>query len=255
MAANTCQPVVVPGHYNPMFKVDVNVHCPLREALASEADFKVDLLVHSLQLDTFCKQEQNQVSGKVDHPGKTGTSFQNKANLAFCNLQQTLTKYRGVMHKDTYEREPYFAQLFPSVVEYNKTGSTFKRPSPSPVDSYFKQLSHVNHVLMLARQIHDDIRCGEKPKYLAHQVAVLFQAMQAIPSGSELFARHKTNIEDNFKMLKSTIADLHEFENSLPQEVEEWLLELTDGISGIVHSMPSQLSQELRPIASVFQSG
>ncbi|RUS77526.1 hypothetical protein EGW08_014710, partial [Elysia chlorotica] len=250
MAANTCQPVVVPGHYNPMFKVDVNVHCPLREALASEADFKVDLLAHSLQLDTFCKQEQfQQALGKVDYHGKTGTSFQNKANLSFCNLQQTLTKYRGVMHEDTYEREPCFAQLFPNVVEYSKTGSTFKRPGTTPIDNYLKQLSHLNHVLTLARQIHEDIRYGEKPKYLAHQVAVLFQAIQAIPSGSELLARHKTNIEENFKMLKSTIADLHEFENSLPQEVEEWLLELTDSISGVVHSMPTQLSQELRPVA------
>ncbi|GFR59816.1 hypothetical protein ElyMa_000063600, partial [Elysia marginata] len=120
---------------------------------------------------------------------------------------------------------------------------------------YFKQLSHVNHVLMLARQIHDDIRYHEKPKYLAHQVAVMFQAIQTLPSGSELLARHKTNIEENFKMLKSTIADLQEFENSLPQEVEEWLLELTSSIAGVVHSMPSQMTQELRPLASVFQSG
>ena len=48
------------------------------------------------------------------------------------------------------------------------------------------------------------------------------QAIQALPAGSDLLARHRTNIEDNFQMLKSTIADLHEFENSLPQEVEEW---------------------------------
>lgn len=239
-----------------MFKVDVNLHSPLREALISEADFKVDLFVHSFQLDTFCKQEQlnKQVSSKGDY-SKSGTSFQNKANLAYCNLQQTLTKYRGVMHNDTYEREPYYAQLFPSVVEYSKTGTSSNRQSPTSIDNYFKQLSHMNHVLMLARQIHKDIRCGEKPKYLAHQIAVLFQAIQALPSGSELLARHKTNIEDNFKMLKSTIADLHEFENSLPEEVEEWLLELTASIAGVIHSMPTQMTQELRPVASVFQSG
>ena len=41
--------------------MDVNIHSPLREPAASEADFKVDLLVHSLQLDTFCKQEQSHV--------------------------------------------------------------------------------------------------------------------------------------------------------------------------------------------------
>ncbi|GFO40080.1 hypothetical protein PoB_006658500 [Plakobranchus ocellatus] len=257
MAANCSQPVVIPGHYNRMFKVDVNLHAPLREHLASESDFKVDLLVHSLQLDTFCKQEQSQTLSKGDH-GKSATSFQNKGinfTVVKLNLYPSFSSFEPKHVFKTYEREPHFAQLFPSVLEYMKTGATFNKPKSALVDSYLKQLAQVNHVLMLSRQIHEDIRCGEKPKYLAHQVAVLFQAMQSLPSGSELLARHKTNIEDNFQMLKSTIADLHDFETSLPQEVEEWLLELTDSITSIIHSMPSQLSQEIRPLASVFQSG
>ncbi|XP_005090904.2 uncharacterized protein LOC101847011 [Aplysia californica] len=238
-----------------MFKVDVMLHAPLRDHLGTNSDLRVEVMTLSLQLDTLFKQEiLSHPSHKIDH-GKTSSSFTDKANVVHSHLQQTLAKSHNPKPPEVFLQDSCLDRLFPRVAAYlcqpNQLSISYKK---TDVDNYLCQLSALHHTLALAQQIQGDVISQPRPKYLAHQLAVLYQTISAIPSGSKSLERHRANIEENFKALKTSIAEITEDEEEeLSSEVREWVTELCDSIAQVISSLPAEITQELGPLALVLQ--
>ncbi|CAL1546907.1 unnamed protein product [Lymnaea stagnalis] len=254
MAASCCQPVVVPANYDPVFKVDVLHHAPLQERLTSASDIHLDVMVLSFQLDTLCKQS---LYTHKPEDKKSSTLRNSQANMVFGNLQQALFKlYKSskMNSSEIFPRESGLNQLFPRVAAYMAGhDDTLNKHGTTDVDDYLSQLTAMHHVLSMSRQIQNDVTHQVKPKYLAHQLAVLYQGINSIPSGDSTLSRHKSNMEENFPTLKSYLSEIWDHEDgNLSPEVQGWILDLTDNIIEEIRSMPRSMTEELLPISKLF---
>ncbi|KAK0066615.1 hypothetical protein Bpfe_004047 [Biomphalaria pfeifferi] len=254
MAASCTQPVVVPENYFPAFKVEVLLHAPIQVYQTSEADLHIDLMMLCYQLDTICKQ------GLAKSPETKRASIlrNSKATLVYNNIQQVLFKLLKSTYSGNIASFPIdsgLEELFPRVSAYMAGNehliSNFKSTA---VDEYFSQLSSMHHLLSLSKQIHEEVESQSRPKYLAHQLAILYQAIVNLPSGENVFSKHKKNLEENFPILKRHLAELSEDGESLSSEVREWVLDFTDSLMQGIRSMPSAMTRELLPLAMSFTS-
>ncbi|KAH9514807.1 hypothetical protein Btru_023684 [Bulinus truncatus] len=118
---------------------------------------------------------------------------------------------------------------------------------------YFVQLSAMHHIISLSKQIHEEVTHQSRPKYLAHQLALLYQAIVNLPSGEDVLSKHKKNLEDNFPTLKSYLSKLSvDSESVLSSDVREWVLDFTDSLIQGIRSLPKAMTKPLVPLAMSF---
>ncbi|BFZ00514.1 hypothetical protein BsWGS_03553 [Bradybaena similaris] len=254
MAAASYQPIVVPEHYDPMFKVDVFLHAPLREYTGSSADLEVNIMSLCLQLDTLLRQEYTPHKLHGNERGKVCCTFSDKANVVVRNLQHVLSSNHDPDDLELFLSESGLEWLFPRVASYISNPNKFSmKLKTTPIDNYLVQMSHLHHVLALTRQIHYDVtHTGHK--YLTHQLAALYHAISSIPSGGKALSSERNNIEENFKALKHSIDDILDREDELRlSEIRNWILNLTESIIQVISSMPRCMTEEILPVAQVLE--
>ncbi|KAK7455068.1 hypothetical protein BaRGS_00039517, partial [Batillaria attramentaria] len=162
MAVCMFPPVVIPKHYDPMFKVDVLLHEPTIASKSTADEIEVDMISLCTQLEALFKKELLQ-----EYLEKTGIS-----------------------------------RMFPRPAAYLKDcrGFSFTLES-TRTDEYLTTMSQLHQLTALSHQISEDVAKYPRPKYLAHQLALLYQCISSLPN-SEPLAKHKQSIEDNFKAVK-----------------------------------------------------
>ncbi|XP_041351575.1 uncharacterized protein LOC121370422 [Gigantopelta aegis] len=254
MAAAVHPPLVVPMRYDPSFKVDVRLHESLLATAYTSSDVDIEMMSLCAQLDALCKKELvMQPSHRIDH-GKTSSSFVNKANVVFDHMRQLLL--RSCHHTDVqeYMESKGIDRLFPRAAAYiyhpDKMSLSLKKTN---LDNYFSQLATLHQLSTLARQINNDVLTHDRPKYIAHQLALLYQSINAVQNNNML-AVLKKNIEDNFKVVKSCFMNDGD-RDSYPPELKEWLLTITSNIVSIIEEFPVQLTEDmLQPAYILAQS-
>eukprot|EP01113_Clastostelium_recurvatum_P020969 TRINITY_DN2483_c1_g1_i1.p1 TRINITY_DN2483_c1_g1~~TRINITY_DN2483_c1_g1_i1.p1 ORF type:complete len:259 (-),score=55.19 TRINITY_DN2483_c1_g1_i1:83-859(-) len=113
------------------------------------------------------------------------------------------------------------------------------------VDEYFQQMSLLHQLSSLCTQLRDDVQNLNNHKYIAHQVALLYQSVNACGSASPALLPFKKEIESQFDSIKgSTEKDktprLSAFHVS-------WLLKLTAGIMAQVETLSPDLFRKIQP--------
>ena len=85
----------------------------------------------------------------------------------------------------------------------NQSFSSSSSSSPSCSDSpgweYFSHVSHLHQLLHMATQLRNDASDAKNTKYLAHQIALLYQCMNLARGESKAL---KERIEENFETFK-----------------------------------------------------
>ncbi|XP_054771703.1 uncharacterized protein LOC129279627 [Lytechinus pictus] len=123
------------------------------------------------------------------------------------------------------------------------------------MDGYLSHLAVVNQVNALCKQLHHDAQNLNNHKYIAHQVALLYQSLNQLGNVKALLS-YRNNIEGMFKKLKAalelTAADGDSVPH-LPDEYKQWLLELTVSLQEVMSSFNASFNQPLLPAMGFLQ--
>ncbi|KAL8561321.1 hypothetical protein ACOMHN_040399 [Nucella lapillus] len=250
MAAQS--PLVRPKHYDPMFKVDIMLREPTLATKCSAAEVAVDMMALLTQYDVLCRREVRKCPYEEVQAGKTSNFFRDKARLVEDRMRQTLfkdSKY-GSRSLEENMRKHSVDACFPRPHQVLNNPSAFVISSNrTHFDEYLTCLTQLNQVASLARQLQDDISTNPRPKYLAHQIALLYQSMMSLPT-SEPLEKFKKSIQANFKTVKHMMTAEDQQGEPLPENLRAWVLELTTQLAETVESLPAEMTSPVMVPAS-----
>ncbi|XP_025079538.1 uncharacterized protein LOC112555381 isoform X2 [Pomacea canaliculata] len=196
-----------------------------------------------------------QPSHRIDN-GKVSNSFRSKANLIIERMRHVLVKDRTIHSSvEEYLGITNMSKMFPRAVQYIKDSKSFSLVSKQThLDEYIGAMSHLHQIATLSHQINEDIIKSQRPKYLAHQLALLYQSISSLKN-IEPLSQHKKSIEENFKAIKSVLINEDQPNDPVPDELRKCVWELTNQITRIVESLPSTLTQHaLLPSCLLIQT-
>eukprot|EP00727_Mastigamoeba_balamuthi_P013816 m51a1_g9057 hypothetical protein (251) ;mRNA; r:61408-62629 len=119
------------------------------------------------------------------------------------------------------------------------------------LEEYLKRVSHLSQLVRLSKQLLWDVQNLDNHKYVAHQVAVLYQTLnKVIPKGSELPVKSK--IEDGFGAVKGA-SEAPGFA-VLPQNLREWVVEVTSELLRSVYALKPEFASDLAVSMQLIRS-
>ncbi|XP_062588945.1 uncharacterized protein LOC134250598 [Saccostrea cucullata] len=147
-----------------------------------------------------------------------------------------------------------FDLLFPRAAAYLENPGHFNlNQRTEGVDKYLADLSALQNLSALSRQINTDLSNLSDHKYIAHQMAILYQSLNNV--GHTLLDPYKKSIEENFKSIKTTLSEDRETGGKqLYPEQLEWFLNLTSGIVNTINSFPPELTAEMSQPANIIKN-
>ncbi|KAL4220411.1 hypothetical protein ACF0H5_020814 [Mactra antiquata] len=244
MAAAVTAPIVSPTHYDPAFKVDIQLHQPLLSRATTPGDVKMDVMALCFQLETLCTKEL--VENSCIRNGHVSNSFIDRATVVYDKIQHVLGKI-PTQQQDclSYLKVHNLDSMYPRTVTYLANPQNFSLDlNKSTLDNYFSGVSTLSQLSTLARQLHNDCSNPSSHKYIAHQLALLYQTIAAMKN--PVFEQLKKGIEEMFKTIKSTLATTDDQQKRcLTEPLQEWLLNLTSQVLTTINSFPIELTQDM----------
>ncbi|XP_048744510.1 uncharacterized protein LOC125657784 [Ostrea edulis] len=254
MSVASTEPLVIPLLYDPSFKVDVRLHEPLLGSTTQTLDIDVELMSLCSQLDIICQKELSQHKlEKIEH-GRVSSDFTNKASMVCDRMQQLMLRSsQPNTSLQQYIVMRKFDLLFPRAAAYLENPGHFNlNQRTEGLDNYYADLSSLQNLSALSRQINSDLCNLSDHKYIAHQMAILYQSLTNV--GHALLDPYKQSIEENFKSIKSALSQEREpGVKQLYPEQKEWFLNLTSGIVNTINGFPSELTGEMSQPALVLK--
>ena len=111
---------------------------------------------------------------------------------------------------------------------------------------YFEHVSSLHQLLSMATQLRRDASNPANHKYVAHQIALLYQCMNLVRGEAKPFKRR---VEERFDAIKqATEADVP----TLSPLMQEWLEQLTEEVAATVRLFPPGMIEKLNPMLSVL---
>ncbi|XP_078312466.1 uncharacterized protein LOC111102258 isoform X1 [Crassostrea virginica] len=269
MSVVATEPLVVPLLYDPSFKVDVRLHEPVLGSSSQTLDLDVDLMSLCSQLDVICLKELSQHKlEKIEH-GRVSSDFTNKglynvlkytqaikASVVCDRMQQLMLRSgQGNTSLQQYIATKRLDLLFPRAAAYVENPGHFNlNQRTEGMDNYFTELTALQNLSGLSRQINSDLSNLSDHKYIAHQMAILYQSLNNV--GHPILDPYKRSIEENFKSIKATLSqETGSGKKQLYPEQKEWFLNLTSGIVNTINSFPAELTSEmLQPAVVLMRS-
>nr|XP_022290635.1 uncharacterized protein LOC111102258 [Crassostrea virginica] len=256
MSVVATEPLVVPLLYDPSFKVDVRLHEPVLGSSSQTLDLDVDLMSLCSQLDVICLKELSQHKlEKIEH-GRVSSDFTNKASVVCDRMQQLMLRSgQGNTSLQQYIATKRLDLLFPRAAAYVENPGHFNlNQRTEGMDNYFTELTALQNLSGLSRQINSDLSNLSDHKYIAHQMAILYQSLNNV--GHPILDPYKRSIEENFKSIKVTLSqETGSGKKQLYPEQKEWFLNLTSGIVNTINSFPAELTSEmLQPAVVLMRS-
>lgn len=143
-------------------------------------------------------------------------------------------------------------KLFPRTLAASRDDAAMSQLTKRiPMDAYFAHLSVLNQLVTVANQILHDLESLSNHKYIAHQVALLYQCLSLARSPVESF---RAELESNFSSIKRASKGLEHKAGRLPIETAAWLQSLLKQIIEAVHAMPDIYRGPLRPVIRYMKS-
>jgi hypothetical protein len=144
--------------------------------------------------------------------------------------------------------DQHMTSLFPELDSVLRTG----QPTPSRIEKqagldYFAHISVWNQLLTMSKQLNYDGTHATNHKYIAHQIALLYQCLNH--SRGE-FKPFKREIEKHFDSIKALTESC-----SVPMlraDQKEWLHGVTTGITELLTSFPQSMQEQVKPIKSIL---
>eukprot|EP00741_Cyanophora_paradoxa_P011303 tig00020554_g10918.t1 len=131
---------------------------------------------------------------------------------------------------------------FPSIIaDLTGTPRAASADSPLPLKDYLQHLGVLNQTIVMASQLREDMHLSNH-KYIAHQIALLYQCLNGIRTGVETF---KKRIESRFEEIKAVTE-----QSQCPQLSEsqkQWLLDLCADVIVAANKLPSGMLKKVEP--------
>ena len=164
------------------------------------------------------------------------------------HVQDLISGYGPYTDGNSELQRTQVAKLFPDLDAVLRTG----HPNPTrsekqPGLEYFSQMTVWNQLLTMTQQLHHDAENAINHKYVAHQIALLYQCLN-LARGE--FKPFKRDIEGEFDKIKALTESC-----SAPQltfEQRQWLRGVTAGIMGLLNSITPSMQQQIEPLASII---
>ncbi|XP_064615546.1 uncharacterized protein LOC135479586 [Liolophura sinensis] len=246
MAATATPPLAVPLRYDPTYKVDIRLHEPLLSHGITQLEVKVEMLALCEQFEVICRHEVAESSKSHSHP-RVSNVFHNKATVIMDKMNQIFLKLpQGSPSLQEYLNQTGLEHLYPRLATYIRGANQFSlSTSPGSMEGYFSCMAGLHQVASLAAQINNDARSMTNHKYLAHQMALLYQSLNGV-GDSPVIVQYKKMIEDNFKPLKaSLIVDKDLNKPILVDEMKTWLMEVTGNLMNFIAGFPADLTSHM----------
>ncbi|XP_046851992.1 uncharacterized protein LOC124445316 [Xenia sp. Carnegie-2017] len=218
--------------YDPSFKVDVQLDAPLRKVSLSLKDVSVEIMTICSQLESLCKQyttKTAEISPK--NKNKYHSSFEAEARFAWWKMEENL--YFLPTPQPTlkeYLEKSGLMYLFPRVMSYiiNPDGPSFFGQE-SLLQEHFNTPGVLNQIITLSNQLSNVAFNGSNHKYMAHQLALLYQSINQIHCPT--LHEQKIEVKNNFREFKSklTVKD-KERTSKLPEDEKEWVKKIKKSI-------------------------
>lgn len=250
-------PLRTPLAYDPSFKVDIQLDEPLWKVLLSPSDVAIEVLTLCSQLEPLCKRKYTTKSGKISNSHKIEyqNSFEPKARVVLRKMEEYLQFLpRPQPTLEEYLEYTGLAELFPRVMSYvvNPELPSFFGQEYH-LEEHFSTFGLLNQLVTLSHQLNYDAFNRSNHKYMAHQLALLYQSINLLGS-KELFA-HKKEVEGNFKVFKSKLAVKDkESVPKLPDDEKEWLNTITKSILDVATTFPTELTKPMLASMTFLQN-
>ncbi|XP_071949747.1 uncharacterized protein [Antedon mediterranea] len=117
-------------------------------------------------------------------------------------LQKTMSPVPTLLE---YLESNSCAILFPKAVLYVKNPTAKHTPIKRvPMDGHFSQATALNRLISLCHQLQHDVTTMTNHKYIAHQIALLYQSINQL-GNPKVLLDHRTSIETTFKKIKAEL--------------------------------------------------
>ncbi|XP_077987525.1 uncharacterized protein LOC144442130 [Glandiceps talaboti] len=260
MAAVTATPaLVVPLSYDPSFKVDVRLHEPLWSGAICWSDVAVDVMVLCTQLEPMCRKELAE-SSKPTESGRRRRRYSNTFDAQAMVIVEKMKECIQNIPEPTPSLESFLEEtglstVYPRTATYVESPHNFhlQTPTKAVMDDYFSHVAALNQVVSLCNLLNADINNLNNHKYVAHQIALLYQSLNQL-GNIKCLVEFKTNVETSFKKLKIGLESKGPDQPKvLPEEQQEWVKELTDSLFKLVITFPPELIHHILPVMNLFQ--
>eukprot|EP00042_Codosiga_hollandica_P035782 m.268103 g.268103 ORF g.268103 m.268103 type:complete len:144 (+) comp54723_c4_seq17:35-466(+) len=120
------------------------------------------------------------------------------------------------------------------------------------ITAYFAQVSTLGQIMVLAKQLQEDVKQLDNHKYVAHQMALLYQCV--VQFGG-CFKPFKDEIEGQFDNLKEACrAKSKESPPKLSPTLIAWLLDMTSRVMNDVQLHPQDISAVLDSVVGAVSN-
>ncbi|XP_028400152.1 uncharacterized protein LOC114523436 [Dendronephthya gigantea] len=218
-------PLRTPLAYDPRFKVDIQLDEPLWKVLLSPSDVAIEVLTLCSQLEPLCKRKYTTKSGKItnSHKNEFQNSFEPKARVVLRKMEEYLQFLPSPQPTlEEYLQYSGLAELFPRVMSYIDSP---ERPiffaQEYLLEEHFSTFGLLNQLVTLSHQLNYDAFNRSNHKYMAHQLALLYQSINLL--GCQELLAQKKEVEGHFKTFKSklVVKDKKSIPK-LPDDEKEW---------------------------------
>ncbi|XP_061081617.1 uncharacterized protein si:ch211-218d20.15 isoform X1 [Conger conger] len=268
-AVSVTEPLCQPCTYVAKFKVEVYVKKPLMPVHLSSKQVGMEMLCLCSQLDLLIRAQVHQFQEqlKQDTSPEESDSFQrlgaeiiDRMYLCLDHLPKPLPQLEGNMSGVAFSAQDYLdavglSAMFPRVEVFLIQGSPVDMLETPAMDDYFPHIGKLNQLLVLSQQLEDDVRHLGSHKYIAYQLAVIYQVLSSL-KGILSLSVLKRDIEANFKQLKMSLAteEGSKTEPQLPAHYVSWILDMTRSVTSSVSSLPEELTEDLGPAMAFVSS-
>lgn len=217
----------------------------------SGPDLVIEVMTFCSQLELLCQREYQETTRKPGFRGRKrsySNTFGTQANLILDKIEkvlQCLPEPRPTVPE--YLQQTGLAKMFPRAAGVTTDPSGLPPDIKSTaVDGHFAHLTSLNQITSLCQQIHADCQKLHNHKYIAHQVALLYTTLTKFSSVKSL-VEYRTSIETTFKSLKKALSAEHPH---LPDDLRNWLVNLTSSLHALVTSPAEEMKEPLKPVVN-----
>mmetsp|Transcript_174 Transcript_174/g.339 ORF Transcript_174/g.339 Transcript_174/m.339 type:complete len:246 (-) Transcript_174:499-1236(-) len=191
-----------------------------------------DLLSLCSQLSCLLEKE-----AKV---GKRPLTEQLKANLLE-KISRIVQRADSHSSLDKCLEDFHLGPWFPNVISDLSGQPRTYSDGPIAFKDYIAFMALINQVMVMSSQLRDDMTLVNH-KYIAHQIALLYQCLNGIRNGVD---KYKKRIETRFEEIKAITE-----QSTCPQLLDTqrtWLVELCSEITNTVNQFPSAMVKKVEP--------
>lgn len=249
-------PIAISCSYDQSYKVEVCLHEQLWGESMTSNDLAIEVMTLISHLEVLCEQEAGEA--EKQQRGDRRKMYITQAAMLRDRMEKLINKHPEPRpgSLEEYLSQSGLGTLFPRAAHYIGGGAKGNRHTPkkAPMDGYLSHLATVNQVNTLCKQLNHDVQNLSNHKYIAHQVALLYQSLNQLGNVKALLS-YRNNIEGMFKRLKSSLELTGDGDSvpHLPDEYKQWLIQMTLSLQEAVASFNPSFNQPLLPAIGFLQ--